>query len=56
MTSMNDFMKKFYMGGDARSSRGILSRGKNVYGAVGMNAPKTPNLQKAAMRRLKGSK
>lgn len=54
MSDMNRFMKKMYLGGDARSNRGILARGKNVYGAAGMNAPKTPNLQKAAMRRLKG--
>lgn len=53
---MNDFIKKHYLGGDARSSRGILSRGRNVYGASGRRGPKTKKLQEAAQMKLKGLK
>lgn len=53
MSDMNKHIKKFYLGGDARSTRGILSRGTNVYGASGSNAPNTgTNLRKAALKRL----
>lgn len=48
---MNDFMKKMYLGSDARSTRGILSRGKNVYKG-GSNTPNSMDLRKAALRRL----
>lgn len=58
MLDTNQFVKKMMLGGDARSTRGILSRGKNVYGPGGSNAP-NPNgrkLQALAQKRLKGMK
>ncbi len=45
-------INKLYKGMDARSTRGILSRGKNVYRG-GSNSPgNRPNIQKAARKRL----
>jgi hypothetical protein len=48
---LNDYMKKFALGMDARSNRGILARGKNVYRG-GSNSPKPLDLRKAALKRL----
>ena len=41
-----------YKGMDARSTRGILSRGKNVYRGTS-NAPTPMDLRKAASRKLR---
>lgn len=51
----NDYVKKFMLGGDARSTRGILSRGKNVYKGGSPHA-RTPDLRKAARRKLRNMK
>lgn len=52
MTNMNDFMAKMRLPGDARSTRGILSRGRNVYRG-GSPSAKTANLGRAALNRLR---
>jgi hypothetical protein len=52
MESTNDFMKKMRLGGDARSTRGILSRGKNIYNGTSYSST-GGNLQNAARERLK---
>ena len=46
-------LKKLQGISDARSTRGMLSRGRNVYKG-GSPSPKTTNLQEAARRRLRG--
>jgi len=47
-----DTLNKSLKGMDARSYRGILSRGKNVYKG-GSNSPVSLDLRKAAAKRLK---
>jgi hypothetical protein len=44
-------INKMYKGMDARSTRGILSRGKNIYNG-GSNSAKPMDLRKAARRKL----
>jgi hypothetical protein len=51
MSSMNQFMKNFYTGGDPRSNRGTLARGRNVYKG-GSASAKTGSLKEAARKRL----
>lgn len=48
---MFDLLNKSLKGMDARSTRGILSRGKTVYRG-GSNSPKPMDLRKAALRKL----
>lgn len=52
INNMNSIMKEMYLGGDARSTRGILSRGRNVYKGGAPHA-KTPNLKEVALKRLR---
>lgn len=48
---MFDTLNKSLKGMDARSFRGILARGKNVYRG-GSNSPVAMDLRKAAAKRL----
>lgn len=53
---MNAIMKKMYLPGDSRSTRGIMARGKPIYGSLTNAAnPKKMNkkgaIQRAAMAR-----
>ena len=52
MYDTNDYMKKMRLPGDARSTRGILSRGRNVYRG-GSPSAKTGSLQKASLQKLR---
>lgn len=52
MRNMNKIMKELYLPGDARSTRGMMARGRNVYKG-GSPSAKTTDLQKAAKARLK---
>lgn len=52
---MNKTMRKLSLGMDARSNRGILSRGKTVYRG-GSNSPKALDLRKAALKKLRQGK
>jgi hypothetical protein len=45
-------INKMYKGMDARSTRGILSRGKTIYRGTS-DSPKSMDLRAAAMRKLR---
>lgn len=47
-----DNLRKKQMGGDARSTRGIISRGANRYGAGGSSSAKQLDLRSAAKRAI----
>ncbi len=55
MADMNDYMRKIHLPHDARSSRGIFSRGRNVYRG-GVPQAKTARLGNAALKRLRSLK
>lgn len=57
LRGMNKIMKEMYLPGDARSLRGILARGKNVYkgmshGANPKKLGKSKRIRKAAQSRI----
>lgn len=57
MPNMNDYMRRIHLPQDARSTRGILSRGRNVYKGGSNKAKgrsKQAALGRAALNRLRG--
>ena len=56
MANMNDYMRKIHLPQDARSTRGMLSRGRNVYkgGSNKAHGRSKNMLGRAALMRLRG--